>query len=110
LVSLVDIAPTLAEAAGTHLRESPDGRCLQPLLDSGDVSWRDELLVAAGGVNALLTDRWKYMRWQDGFEELYDRRTDSHDLYNLARRAETSAACGELAGRLAAMQQRLAVS
>ena len=33
------------------------------------------------------------MRWNDGFEELYDRRRDPHDLYNLARRPEYAELC-----------------
>jgi hypothetical protein len=40
------------------------------------------------------------MRWNDGFEELYNRTRDPHDLYNLARRPEYVGLCQALGQRL----------
>lgn len=51
-------------------------------------------------MRALLTDKWRYLRWNDGSQELYDRRSDPHDLYNLARRREYADVCQALQHRL----------
>jgi arylsulfatase len=99
LVSLVDIAPTFLEAAGQETVDTPDGRSLAPLLHSEDVDWREDLVVESG-VPGLMTREWRYIRWRDGFEELYSRRDDPHDLYNLASRPEHASTCRELAERL----------
>ena len=39
-----------------------------------------------GGRNnhAVRGDRWRYIRYEDGFEELYDHQSDPHEYKNLA--------------------------
>src|SRR5262249_40029925 len=44
LVSVVDLAPTVAQLAGVELPVTPDGRSLVPLLDGRDTDWRDAVL------------------------------------------------------------------
>ncbi|MCD6352034.1 MAG: sulfatase-like hydrolase/transferase, partial [Armatimonadetes bacterium] len=82
LVSIMDLAPTLLEAAGV---EGPpmDGRSLLPLVAGQVDDWRRELVVEGGPAQALITPEWKYIAWRGGTEELYDRLADPHDLYNL---------------------------
>ena len=59
--------------------------------------------MEAGAVNSLFTDEWIYIRYRDdGFEELYDRRNDPHDLRNLAKQPRYAELCRALAGRLQA--------
>jgi iduronate 2-sulfatase len=77
-----------------------DGRSLLPLLAGTACDWREDLLLEAGSVRALITHEWRYLRWNDGFEELYDRQRDPHDLYNLARRPEHADLCRALGLRL----------
>ncbi|MFQ5808065.1 MAG: sulfatase, partial [Armatimonadota bacterium] len=108
LVSLVDIAPTFIDAASAPTADPPDGGSLVPLLKDEPIEWREELLVETGGVKGLITPEWRYIRWDDGFEELYDRIRDPHDLHNLVRRSEYLGACMQLAGRLARLEDMFA--
>ena len=101
LVSLVDLAPTFLEATGLQPVDPVDGRALQPLFAGGETDWREDLVLDSGNVRALVESKWKYMLWNDGFEELYDRLGDPHDLHNLALRPEHKATCSEMASRLA---------
>jgi len=106
LVSLIDLAPTFLEAAGARPVDPVDGRSLRPLLKGEPTDWRRELLLEGGRVHGILTPGWKYIRWRDGFEELYDRRLDPHDLQNLARRPDKEPLCRMLAARLANLMKR----
>jgi len=99
LVSLIDIAPTVVEAAGGVPPPEWDGRSLRPLVAGETVPWRDQLIVE-DGTNALLTPEWKYILWPDGTEELYDRQRDPHDLDNLADEPGLEAVRAELRRRL----------
>ena len=101
LVSLVDLAPTMLTAAGVQSVDPFDGRPLQPLVAGDCRDWRGDIPVFAGNVNGLMTPEWRYLRWHDGFEELYDRLADPHDLHNLAGRPEQRQVCAEMATLLA---------
>jgi arylsulfatase A-like enzyme len=101
LVSLVDIMPTILAAAKVPCPDGVDGKSLRGLLAGEASRWRDELVVECGAVNALLTPQWKYIRWKDGFEELYDRVSDPHDLSNVSRDPSLAPTREDLARRLA---------
>lgn len=87
LVSLVDLMPTVLEAAGLPAPADLDGRSLRPLIAGEPAAWRQELLVESTGGKALVTPEWKLISWNDGAEELYDRINDPHDLHSLAGEA-----------------------
>jgi arylsulfatase A-like enzyme len=85
----IDLAPTIAEAAGAP-HPSTDGRSLLPVL-SGDASWRSDFLVEhMEGTNpiptycAVRSERWMYVSYTTGEEELYDLRADPYELENVA--------------------------
>ena len=84
-VSLVDIYPTLAELAGLTPPSGLDGESLTPLLADPKAS-RDTPAVTTkqGQHHAIRTDRWRYIRYGDGSEELYDHRVDPMEWNNLA--------------------------
>ena len=85
----IDLAPTIADAAGvTH--PHTDGRSLLPVLE-GSAPWRSDFLVEhLEGTNpvptycAVRSQRWMYVRYTTGEEELYDLRADPYELENLA--------------------------
>ncbi|MEX2274124.1 MAG: sulfatase [Actinomycetota bacterium] len=88
----IDIAPTIAAAAGVR-RTDHDGRSLLPLLRNKDVAWRDDFLVehAREGTGppvpsycAIHGERWVYVRYATEEEELYDLQTDPYQLANLS--------------------------
>ena len=87
LVSQVDLLPTICELAGADT-SGVDGRSIVPLLSDPVAPWREYLLVQAP--TALLAgaamrkfdetiqnyDNLLYIRWNSGFEELYDYEND----------------------------------
>jgi arylsulfatase A-like enzyme len=92
--SMVDLAPTIARAAGGHLgpyptgQAAPDGQNLLGLLDGGGGPAREALLeehhVGLDWLGLRTTDgRWHYVEWADGFVELYDLTVDPYELENV---------------------------
>lgn len=84
-VSLVDLYPTLLELAGLPENEDNDGNSLVPLLRGHDSEWPHMALTMWGSGNtAVRSDRYRYIRYEDGSEELYDHATDPNEWHNLA--------------------------
>lgn len=107
LASLVDIMPTILDAAGAlapgaQCPAGLDGRSLRPLMEGECADWREDLVVESGGTRALLTPEWKLVRWNNGTEELYDRRRDPHDLANLGKDPALESVRARLRARLQA--------
>ena len=101
-VSLVDLYPTLNELAGLKTIEAHDGVSLAPLLQDPKVDWnRPAVIEFKRGNAAVRSDRYRYIRYHDGGEELYDHKTDPHEWCNLAASKERQAIKQELAGWIA---------
>ncbi|MDX1980639.1 MAG: sulfatase [Bryobacteraceae bacterium] len=84
-VGLIDLYPTLADLAGLPPRPGVDGTSLRPLLENPARQWdRPALITYLRGNHALRSERWSYIRYHDGTEELYDRRQDPNEWVNLA--------------------------
>ena len=84
-VSLVDLYPTLAELAGLEQPTNLDGASLLSLLRNPDAPRTSPALTThQGRHHALRTDRWRYIRYVDGSEELYDHDADRMEWKNLA--------------------------
>lgn len=98
-VSLLDIYPTLNELAGLERIESHDGHSLVPLLRNPQAeSNRPAVIEFRRGNAAVRSDRYRYIRYHDGGEELYDHESDPHEWKNLASSPEHAAVREELAG------------
>jgi arylsulfatase A-like enzyme len=101
--SLLDLYPTLIELCGLPPREGLSGVSLAPLmrdpkLDTG----RAVISTFEAGNHAVIDSRWRYIRYADGSEELYDTRSDPHEWTNLAGQPEHAARMKDLARRLPA--------
>lgn len=84
-VSLVDVYPTLLDLAGLPANEKNDGQSLVPLLKNPDQDWERPALMTEGpGNHAVRTDRWRFIQYEDGFQELYDHSNDPWEHTNLA--------------------------
>ncbi len=84
-VSLMDIYPTLAELAGIGTPSHVEGRSLVPLLEDPNREWEHPAVVTYGYNNhAVVSERYRYIRYNDGSEELYDTVSDPHEWTNLA--------------------------
>ncbi len=91
-VSLLDIYPTLVDLAGLGENEALMGKSLTPLLRDPKAAWDRPALTTHGRANhALRTPLYRYIRYADGGEELYDHRTDPQEWKNLARDPQYSA-------------------
>jgi arylsulfatase A-like enzyme len=94
LVSNIDLAPTLSELAGLSFGQT-DGVSLVPLLNGDLDSLHRPLLlqtrrdpdmpVSPPSAWGLRTNRYKYVRHNDGEVDLFDLRTDRFELDDVAR-------------------------
>ena len=83
-VGLIDLYPTLLDLCKLPKVARLDGVSLRPLLqDPGLASDRLVVTTFDKGNHALSGTRWRYIRYQDGSEELYDRRKDPNEWVNL---------------------------
>jgi arylsulfatase A-like enzyme len=97
-VSFVDIYPTLADLAGLPIADDLDGVSLRPLLEDPDAAWDRPALMTQGlGNHAVRSERWRYIRYADGSEELYDHEADPLEWRNLAADPKLDSVKRELA-------------
>ncbi|MDP6041553.1 MAG: iduronate-2-sulfatase, partial [Candidatus Latescibacteria bacterium] len=82
---MIDIYPTLVELCELPDREGLDGRSLVPLMANPDRDWPYPAITTRGiGNHAVRSQRWRYIRYADGSEELYDHDNDEMEWENLA--------------------------
>lgn len=91
-VGLIDLYPTLCELAGLPVPAGLDGLSLLPLMQGrADATNRPPALTTYGpGNSSLRDDRWRYIHYADGSEELYDHSTDPEERNNLASSPESA--------------------
>ncbi len=101
-VNLIDIYPTLIDVCGLTPREGLEGRSLIPFLQDPSATWARPVLTTHGRLNhSLRTARWRYIRYSDGTEELYDRGNDPLEWTNLLWPAYPAAEHRSVADELA---------
>ncbi len=106
-VSLVDLYPTLCELAGLNIPPQVEGRSLVPLLKNPEAPWERPVVTTYGYMNhAVRSERYRYIRYSDGGEELYDHHTDPLEWTNLADRPEYARVKEELARWLPQINRR----
>ena len=83
-VGLIDIFPTLIELCGLKLPKNLDGQSLVPLLINPNKPTGRVLKTTFDTGNvSLRTERWRYLRYADGEQELYDLKADPNEWLNL---------------------------
>lgn len=100
-VSLVDLYPTLIELCGLPSKKGLSGVSLAPLVAHPELT-TDRAVVTTidPGNYALSTRDWRYLRYQDGVEELYDIAHDPHEWQNLVKEPAHNAKLAELRKRM----------
>lgn len=124
LFSLVDIPPTLLDAASLPVPETMEGASILPLLRGDNPEWHDDVFIQISEScvgRAVRTRRWKYIvaeQGSHGFDapgdsmversaaetyvetELYDLEYDPYELRNLAGMSAYRAVADRLKERL----------
>ncbi len=107
LVSLADLAPTFLEVAGIEPQQRMTGQSLLPWLQNQPpLDWRTAIHTQCNGVELYYTQRsvrtseFKYVF--NGFDrdELYDLRSDPHEMRNLADDPAYETVKRELCGQM----------
>ena len=114
-VSLIDLYPTLSDLCGLkgdHKIKNTGGNLggfsLRPLLEENPKSWKGPngalTIVGNYGIEiptekqnfSYRTKNWRYIRYGDGQEELYNHQNDTYELKNLAKNKKYKAIKNEL--------------
>jgi arylsulfatase A-like enzyme len=89
---LLDIYPTLIELTGIPARDDLEGLSLAPQLkDATTKRERPAITSHNPGNHGVRSERWRYIRYADGSEELYDMVKDPNEWTNLAAMPEHAA-------------------
>jgi arylsulfatase A-like enzyme len=88
-VSAMDIYPTMVELCGLTPKDDIEGNSIMPLLRNASAEWGHPAVTTyERGNHTVRTERWRYIRYHDGGEELYDHDMDEMEWTNLAGKAE----------------------
>ena len=83
-VNLIDLYPTLIELCGLPEKEL-DGKSFKPLLENAKLEWDPTVTTMGKGSHSVMSEKWHYIRYQNGVEELYHIEKDPMEWENLAR-------------------------
>lgn len=82
---LLDIYPTLIDLCNLPPRDDLEGLSLLPQLKDADQPRQRPAITSHNqGNHAIRSERWRYIRYADGSEELYDMVADPNEWNNLS--------------------------
>tara|TARA_R110002049_G_scaffold4601_5_gene32290 strand:+ start:410755 stop:412080 length:1326 start_codon:yes stop_codon:yes gene_type:complete len=84
-IDMTVLYPTLLELCGLPTDPNCDGQSVVPLLRDPTSEWQTPALMTyMRGNHAVRSHRWRYIRYADDSEELYDHTVDPNEWNNLA--------------------------
>jgi choline-sulfatase len=95
---LLDIYPTLVQLCDLPAKDGLEGHSLTPQLKDPQTPRPWPAITSHNqGNDTVRTEHWRYIRYADGSEELYDHRNDPNEWTNLAAQVRFSATKQHLA-------------
>ncbi len=89
---LLDIYPTLLELTGLKADAKLEGNSLVPLLKNPQADWPHYARTSFGPGNySIVSEEYRYICYNDGSEEFYDRSKDTHEWNNVITNPEYAA-------------------
>ena len=99
-VSLIDVFPSLVDLAGLEVPAFLDGTSIASQINDPSHTRPPVISSYGEGNTAIRTERWRYIRYEDGSEELYDHKVDPNEWSNLAANPEYDALRKRLAAAI----------
>ena len=87
-VSLIDVYPSLVDLAGLPVPEFLDGKSVKPQLKNPTAKRGPAISIYGEGNTSIRTENWRYIRYEDGSEELYQHNKDPNEWRNMASNPE----------------------
>lgn len=88
-VSLIDVYPTLVELCRLPKRDDLEGLSLAAQIKDPQAKRAQPAITTWGRNNhAIRTERWRYIRYANGDEELYDHAEDPDEFFNHVSREQ----------------------
>ncbi|MFN0112298.1 MAG: sulfatase, partial [Blastocatellia bacterium] len=85
-VDFMSLYPTLSDLCGLPIPKHVEGVSMKPLLADPNAKWSGVGQTTHGYKNhAVRTSEWRYIRYENGDEELYDEAKDPYEWTNLAK-------------------------
>jgi arylsulfatase A-like enzyme len=110
LCYLLDIFPTLCDYAGLSVPATVEGLSLKPAIEEPGKRLRNSLLLAYRHFQRGITDGdWKLIKYHAGKQtmtQLFDLRTDPHEMKNLAEESSQQDRVRQMSARLANWMKR----
>ena len=88
IINLIDLYPTLAELCGLPPKPGLDGHSFADLKEPAPEDERPTLTTMGFRNHTLRGDKYRYTRYEDGTEELYDHQADPLEHTNLIKMPE----------------------
>lgn len=106
-VDFMSIYPTLMDVCGLPKPAHVEGPSIRPLLADPAAAWTTPALTTHGFNNhGVRNEGWRYIRYANGDEELYNEATDPNEWTNLAKDPQYDSTKAELAKSLPATNQK----
>jgi arylsulfatase A-like enzyme len=97
-VDFMTIFPTLTDVCGLPTPQHVEGKSIKALLANPKAAWDQPAVTTHHYKNhGVRTEGWRYIRYANGDEELYDETKDPNEWTNLAGKSEHAAKKAELA-------------